>query len=303
MGGTMDIDQHMVGDEDEGLHDCARGERCAARKTVAGDGGARVIVPAQTYRAFCEADRDRIKDCLEDLPARYGELRARIGDKGRADGPRVSGGGKNPPVPINLGVDALIRQIEEIVLSWDERVRAVARLADLAAPSHAAAVTAACGLLTGHVDALLGLDNDWMARTMDLARHEHLPEDANGWVHPAAEWILYHTDLGGEHAGREVLNLHHRCLKVLGRTPLHHDLIVPCWECGERALHRHDGSAGLADHVQCLGCREQYLGSRLRSLMVEEEQAQQRKADRERRRADPDRVALAGGGAGTGGRA
>jgi len=215
----------------------------------------------------------------------------------------VSGGGRTAPIPINLAVDALLRQIEEIVLSWDERVRTVASLTDLTAPTTHAAVTAAAGMLTAHVDALLGLDSQDMTRTMDLARAEHLPDDANGWVHPAAEWIQYNTALGGADAGREVLNLHHRALKLLGRTPLHHDLITPCWECGERSLRRHDGTTGLADHVECMDCREQYLGSRLRALMVEEEQAQQRKADRERRRADPQRVALAGGGAGAGGRA
>jgi hypothetical protein len=296
----LSINEHVG---DEGLRDCARGERCAARKTVLASSGGRDVVPAQTYRVYCDADRTRIQDVLNDLPARYRELRARIGDKGRADGPRVSGGGKTPPVPINLGVDALLRQIEEIVLSWDERVRAVARLTDLTAPSRAAAVPTACTMLGSHVDALLGLEAEAMARTMDLARAEYLPEDASGWVHPSAEWILYNTDLGGEQAGRESLNLHHRCLKVLGRTPLHHDLIVPCWLCGERALRRHDGSAGLADHVECLQCREQYLEARLNSLMVEEEDAQRRRHDRQWRRAEGRAAVLHGSRDGVGGRA
>lgn len=294
------IQQDMAGD---GLHDCARGERCAARTTAAGTDGERIIVPAQTYRTFCDPCRDRIRDCLNDLPSRLTDLRARIGDKGRSDGPRVSGGGRTAPVPINLAVDALLRHAEEILLSWDERVRPVARLTDLAAPSRADAVTAACTMLTAHVDALLALTAADMARTMDLARAEHLPDDANGWVHPSGEWIQYNSALSGADAGREILNLHHRALKVLGYAPQHHDLVVACWQCGERALRRHDGTAGLADHVECLRCREQYLGSRLRSLMVEEEQAQQRKAARERRSGDPARVVIGTGGAGTGGRA
>lgn len=288
---------------DEGLHDCARGEHCAARKTVAGQGGERIIVPAQTYRAFCDQDRDRVRDVLDDLPARYNELRARIGDRRTQDGPRVSGGARTAPIPINLGIDALLRQIEEIVLSWDEHVRIVARLADLTAPTRADAVTTACGMLTKHVDALVGVEGVDMSRTMDLARHEHLPGDANGWVHPAAGWIGYNTTLDGAEAGTEVLNLHHRSLKVLGYAPQHHDLIVACWECGERSLRRHDGTAGLADHVECMRCREQYLGSRLRSLMVEEDQAQQRKADRERRRTEPARVPVYADEQVTGGRA
>ena len=296
----MGNDQHTG---DEGLHDCARGERCATRTTIAGTGGERVIVPGQTYRTFCDPDRDRIQAALDDLPARYTDLGDRIGDKGHADGPRVSGGGRTAPIPINLAVDALTRQVEEIVLSWDERVRVVARLTDLTAPTRAAAVTAACRMLAAHVDALLALPGDDMTRTMDLSRAEHLPNDAIGWVHPAGGWVEYYTTLSGADAGVEILNLHHRAMKLLGHAPQHHDLITACWQCGERALRRHDGTAGLADHVECLRCREQYLGSRLRSLMVEEEQAQQRKTDREHRRTDPQRVALGTGGAGTGGRA
>lgn len=288
---------------DEGLHDCARGIYCAARKTVVAEGGERIVVPAQTYRTFCDPDRDRIRDCLEEIPGRYTELRDRIGDRRPAEGPRVSGGGRSKPLPINLGIDAHLRQIEEIILSWDEHIRIVAHLADLTAPTRADAVASACTMLTGHVDALLSLEAVDMSRTMDLAQHEHLPQDATGLVHTTGEWIRYNTTLTGADAGREVLNLHHRCLTMLGFAPQHHDLITPCWECGERALRRHDGSAGLADHVECMRCREQYLGSRLRSLMVEEDQAQQRKADRERRRSDPKRVVLAGSREGTGGRA
>ncbi|OLT13033.1 hypothetical protein BJF79_03800 [Actinomadura sp. CNU-125] len=281
------------------MHDCARGIHCAARTTTIED-GERITIPAQTYRTFCDVDRDRIADVLTDLPARYAELAARIGERRRSDGPRVSGGGRTAPIPINTAVDALLRTVEEIVLSWDERVRDVARLTDLTAANRAAAIPVACGMLAAHVDVLLTLDPETMARTMDLAHIEHLPEDVSGWVRSGG-WVLYNVDLGAEHAGVELLNLHHRTLKMLGYTPQHHPLITPCWECGERGLRRHDGTAGLADHVECLNCREQYLGGRLNRLMVEEDEAQQRKADRERRH-DPKRHSLAGAREGTGGR-
>lgn len=292
-----------VESSDEGMHDCARGERCAARKTVV-HGGEQIVVPAQTYRVFCEADTDRIRRCLDELPDHYQELDAHIGDKKRADGPRVSGGGMTPPVPLNLGVEAFLRQVEEIVLSWDERVRITARLTDLAAPTRAAGVTVACLLLSGHLEALLGLAAEPMARTMDLGRAEHLPDDSTGWVFPYAGWLVENRDRDGSDAGREILNLHHRALKLLGQTPQHHDLDTACWECGERqTLRRHDGSAGLADFVECLQCRAQYVGARLSSLMVEEERTQRLKYDRVTRRAQGYAVALLGSREGTGGRA
>ena len=287
------------------MHDCARGPHCAARTTTVQD-GERVTIPAQTYRVFCDADRDRIAAVLTDLPHRYTELATRIGDRRRSDGPRVSGGGRSAPIPINTGVDALLRQAEEIILSWDERVRAVARLGDLTAPTRAAAVTAACRMLAAHIDVLLNLGPETMARTMDLTRAMHLirekklSEDATAWVRPAG-WVLHHADLAAADAGMELLGLHHRALNALGYTPQHHNLMTPCWTCGERDLRRHDGTAGMADHVECLKCHDQYLGGRLSSLMVEEEQAQQRKADRERRH-DPKRQVLAGAREGTGGR-
>lgn len=269
---------------DDGLHDCARGPRCAARTTVAETDGQRIVVPAQTYRAYCDADVTRIRRCLDDLPRRFLELGARIGDKGAPDGPRVSGGGQfTPRIPINAGIEAFQQQILEVVESWEERVRDAARLTDVSGPRRGGlAVHVACTVLAAHIDVLLALPPDSMYRTCDLARAEHIPDTAVGQIHAEGEWISYNTDLGGVDAGVEILNLHHRCLARLGLTPRHHDLITPCWTCGERALRRHDGTTGLADHVECLRCRDQYLGSRLASLMVDEEQTQQRKAARER---------------------
>lgn len=271
---------------DEGLHDCARGERCSARKSVVGDDGKYVIVPGQTYRVYCDADVTRIRNCLNDLPRRYVELTARIGDKPThtLDGPRVSGGGAAPPIPINTGVDAFQQQIVEVVTSWEERVREAARLTDVSGNRRAGhAVKVAAAVLAAHVEVLLALPPDSMYRTCDITRAEHVPDTAVGYIHDG--WVGYNDDLSGAEAGVEILSLHHRCLARLGWTPQHQDLITPCWDCGERKLRRHDGSVGLADHIECLSCRSEYLGSRLRALMVDEEQARQRKATRERRRA------------------
>lgn len=260
----------MTSHTDEGLHDCARGRHCAARKTVLDD-GKHVVVPAQTYRAFCDADVTRIRRCLNDLPRRYVELATRIGDKPRPDGPRVSGGRAAPPIPINAGVEAFQQQITEILTSWEERVRDAAQLADVSGPRRASqAVKAACAVLAAHVDALLALPPDSMCRTLDIARVEHIPDSADVFVHDG-DWVHYNMDLGGVEAGMEILNLHHRCLARLGWTPQHHDLRTPCWDCEVPRLRRWDGTVGLEDHVVCRNCKSEYLGDRLRMLMVDEE--------------------------------
>jgi hypothetical protein len=287
--------------EMDGGRPCARGEHCAARTTKP-ESGDRVVVPAATYRTFCEADRGMIRDCLNELPGRYRQLGKRFGDRGGPNGPRVSGGGYAPGQPYNLGIDALQRQIAEIILSWDERVRTPTRLSDLSAAGIADAVDIACGVLVAHVDVLLGLERDGMYRSEDISRVEQIPEDAIAYVHLDAGWIWYAANYGGREAGIEVLNLHHRSISRLGLTPQHQNLITRCWQCGERKLRRHDGTAGLADHVECLRCREQYLGSRLASLMVEEDAAQQRRRAREHRGVADSGGLLYSGGAGYGGR-
>jgi hypothetical protein len=265
----MNDNQHVV---DEGLHDCARGERCAARKSVLGDDGRYITVPAQTYRAFCDADVTRIRRCLDDLPHRYVELSTHIGDKTTSARPRVSGGGKAaPPIPINTGVEALQQQITEIVTSWEERVRDAARLADVSGARRTAhAVASACATLSAHVHVLLALPADALYRTCDIAHAENVPDQDDAFVHDGG-WIHYVDNLSGVEAGVEILNLHHRCLARLGWTPQHHDLRTACWDCEIPRLRRWDGTVGLDDHVTCRNCGSEYLGDRLQRLMVEEE--------------------------------
>lgn len=257
---------------------CARGKHCASRD----ENG----IPPWGPRAFCEADRTHIWRVLgeNELPKLYRELKARIGDKRVSDGPRVSGGSKTPPVPINLATQAFMTQIGDIVLSWEDRVRPAARLADVGlpvirsgedapAPDRATRdVDRSCHTLAAHVDTLLSLEQDGMRRYEDLHRREYLPEDAVGVVHPAAGWIEFNTDLGGADAGIEILNLHHRCLGWLGYKPQHVQLSSRCWDCGGAGkLFRRDGTAGLADEVTCRACRAEYVGPRLVRLMADEE--------------------------------
>jgi hypothetical protein len=268
-----------------GQRPCVRGEHCAGRKSVLGDDGKQVILPAPTYTAYCMACRARIATCLADFPKRYGELGERIGDVGGGapSGVRVSGGGgTSSRETINLGVDAFQRHIVEILVSWEERVRFAARLSDIDGPRRGGvAVKAASRILAENVVVLLALPHEPMARSMDLAAFEHLPEGASGVVHPNAGWIRYNDDFDGVAAGAEILSLHYRCLARLGWTPQHHDLRTACWDCEVPRLRRWDGTAGLADHVVCRNCMSEYLGDRLARLMVEEENAVRRRATKQ----------------------
>lgn len=250
---------------------CARGKRCASRNQNK--------EPALGPRALCSADRDFLVAAIEKLPEMYLELYMILGEKGAGggDGPRVSGGGKTPPIPIRPDVDALMRQIVDVLSSWEERVTVVARLSGpdtslSRSRRGGVAMTSTCRTLTAHVDALLALEAEPMMRDTDIAGHERLPEDAVGMVHTSAGWISYQTSLGGAEAAQEVFALHAACRSKLGYTRRSVLLRSRCWDCDASGhLVREDGAAGLDDFVTCRACRTEYKGERLALLVAAED--------------------------------
>ena len=249
---------------------CARGRWCASRDANG--------EPALGPRALCSTDRDFLVSAIERLPEMYTELYLRLGEKGAGgDSLRVSGGAKTPPVPINLGTDALMRRMVDVLSSWDERVRFVARLAgpdtnEGRRRRAGVAVDAMCRTLAAHVDALLALEAEPMARDMDISGHPRLPEDAVGVVHTSAGWISYQTDLDGGDAATEIFALHALCRSRLGLTRKSVLLRSRCWDCDASGkLVREDGAAGLEDGVTCRACGTEYMGERLARLMADEE--------------------------------
>jgi len=255
---------------DDAQRPCARGRHCASRNANG--------EPAEGPRALCSADRDFLVTAIERLPEMYTELYLRLGEKGAGDDSlRVSGGGRTPPVPINLGTDALMRRIVDVLSSWDERVRYVARLSgpdtDEARRRRAGvAMTTMCRTLAAHVDALLALEAEPMMRAMDISGHPKLPEDAVGVVHTSAGWISYQTELDGGDAAEEIFGLHALCRSRLGLTRKSVLLRSRCWDCDASGkLVREDGAAGLDDHITCRACGTEYIGLRLNELMVDEQ--------------------------------
>ena len=254
---------------------CARGERCASRDHNG--------EPALGPRVLCTADRDILHRCIEQLPELYLELWMRLGTKNTSsDGPRISGGGKTPPTPIRLDIEALMARMLEILTSWEERVRYVAGLdmSHIGQPRrHGVAITSMCRTLASHLDALLALEPEPMNRSVPETAVQSLPDDAEGHVRPAG-WAVLIQDLGGADAALEIFSLHAAARSKLGHTPQHHDLLTPCWneDCEQRMLRRWDGASGLEDFVECRNCGWKYEGEQLQRLMVEEELAQQRRA-------------------------
>lgn len=241
---------------DDRQRECSRGDHCSDPRPV-DEGGKTVLRPALTPRAFCEVDRGVIGQQLADLPRMWAAVHSEIGNKGTANGPKVSSS-RTPPLPISLSVDALLRDVEMVLNSWDERVRQVARLvtADTTLNRRASvSVRTACIVLAAHLDTLLSLDDEPMLRYFDLNQLPDLPPGTPGLVHIGAEYAEVLLDLNGADAGLEVLNLHYRCRKLLSETrpPARH-VPVPCRQCGYRSLYERRTWDDQADGARCRHC-------------------------------------------------
>jgi hypothetical protein len=180
------------------------------------------------------------------------------------------------------------------VLSWDERVRTIPTLklstrTGPARPEHRGsetaglALTGMCTTLRIHIDALLALPPGAMRRYVTLREAAELAAEGDvvGLVRPDAGYAEVTRDRDGSDAGLELLKLDSRARRLLGWTPQHQDLPVPCWRCDHRmSVRRWDGGAGLEDRAECLQCGEKYEGERFTLLMAQVEQAARAKQTR-----------------------
>lgn len=250
------MSRYWVHSAPDGIEDdqreCARAERCSDPRIVTA-GGKTVRLPALTYQAFCPQDRNTIDKALRDLPAYQVRVHAEIGSRGQAAGPRVTSS-KTPPLPINLNVDELLRDMGSVLLSWHERVAAVARLSN---PD--GSVYTACKVLSAHLDALLALAEEPMGRSVWLHEAAKLPLGTIGLVHRSAEYADVILPLDGARAGLEVLQLHFRCRRLLGETAAkaRHLSGVYC-DCGYAELYEALDVDGQPAGASCRQCRAEY---------------------------------------------
>jgi len=243
--------------------ECARGEHCADPRLETVDGKT-LRFGAWTPRAFCDACRDQVEHALRGLPALHDRVRDEIGETGKAAGPKVAIS-KSAPVPINLAVDELLRDMAVVVVSWHERVAAVARLDDPDGD-----VARACTVLAAHVDVLLALPAEPMMRAMTLRDAAGLPPGTAGLVHVSAGYVDAIPLLGGANAGLEVLALHRRARRLLGETriPARHLHGVLC-RCGHKQLYETLDGHGQWDGAHCRHCRTDWTLDEYRDLVGE----------------------------------
>ena len=241
-----DYSEYTTGDSEQRL--CAQGDWCRGYRIEDGK-----RLPALTPRPFCEPCTRLIAKNLDDLPARYAQLYAELGNKGgNGLGERVTMT-KEAPVPLRLDIDALMREIVDVLGSWDERVRVTAGLSfpddeDGRRRRDGTALTAYVETLAVYLSTLLSLQPEPMRRDIPLS--EVRPGDA-GVVHVSAQYASVNRDLSGIDAGTEILALHRRCRAKLAETHRRDHLDVPCPGCDSLGLWRDAGSDFAAGCDQC----------------------------------------------------
>jgi hypothetical protein len=224
---------------DDGQRECARGDRCSDPRLVTVDGKSRRS-PALTYQAFCPQDRLAVSKSLNDLPLLWVRVHQRLDKSFAVAGGPVVCVSKSAPVPLSLGADALLRLILATLVSWEERVRDVARLTPLDTSlsrrrRDGAVLTQAYTILSAHMDALLALPAASMLRGDEFG------------------------DLDGADAGLELLDLAYRCRAFLTDTKqaARHLSGVYC-DCGFPELYELLDDDGQHDGAKCRACRTEY---------------------------------------------
>ncbi|MFI7448112.1 hypothetical protein ACIBQX_11495 [Nonomuraea sp. NPDC049714] len=197
-------------------------------------------LPALTYQPFCPQDRTAVSKSLNDLPLLWVRVHQRLNKSFAVAGGPVVCVSKSAPVPLSLGADALLRLILATLVSWEERVRDVARLTPLDTSlsrrrRDGAVLTQAFTILSAHMDALLALPAASMARDDTF------------------------EDLSGADAGLELLDLAYRCRAFLTDTKQRprHLSGVYC-DCGFAELYELLDDDGQHAGAKCRACRAEY---------------------------------------------
>ena len=235
---------------------CSRGQYCSAA-TVTEQDGERVTTPALCYQAFCSKCQGLTFRALGDLPELWVRLHLELGSKGQAT-ERVSMS-RSAPLPLRADIDAQLREILNVLASWDERLRLAARLTlpdtdeTHRRTDHGRLTAGFCKTLAVHLDTLLSLPPDAMSRSFSLYNLDRIPEGAYGRTNRIGGYAEVTVDLSGADAGTEILGLHYRARSVLGETRMTERLDVPCPDpaCDMLMLVRVQGSDWAAECKAC----------------------------------------------------
>jgi hypothetical protein len=233
-------------------------------------------------RPFCDTDHYRIGDAISRLPQTYAELRLLLPVTGQQE-ERVTGS-REAPVPVNLDVQAFMRQVVWVACSWEDQVRAAVRLSDLpdGRRRDGVALAQASRTLTAHLTALLSLPHETKVRFVSSRQRADM-EPGEFWTDTAGDAWAY-ADMDGTGAGLEFLQVHGRARGMLGLTRQRRKITeVPCDGCRGKTLVQSEAKAGGWEPVvRCTACPVSYAGAHYDLLMGRCYQVQLEELDKRR---------------------
>jgi hypothetical protein len=245
-------------DETDAGTPCACGRRCAESDYQ----GNAALCP----RAFCLTDRDWIGRAIFKLPETYASL-ALLLPRSEQAGERVSGS-REAPIPVAADVEAFMREIVHVAVSWEDQVRAVARLSDYpdGRRRDGKALADACRTLgpDGQLDTLLSLLPESKVRYAPPWRIAELAEsDPDVILHfdtSGDAWETVKKD--GTAAGLEFLAITGRARGMLGLTRQRRRITeLPCDGCSAPTLVQYEArDGGWEEAVKCTNCPNAYTG-------------------------------------------
>lgn len=301
------------GDQGDGWDDdetagrpCACGRDCAERDYQGN--------PQRGPRPFCRTDEVHVGAVIRGLPERYTELSLRLVPSGQQD-ERVSGGSREAPAPLDLEVQAHMRHLVLVAVTWEWAVRDAAGLSqpDLCPACDgygaitAGQVTAACD--TCHGDGMVSSrDGVVLQRAcrllagQDGGRPGYLvtllslpplrvtrPVPGNRAIRDLAPGSVIRVDSSGDAweevdadgtaAGLEFLRVNGRVRAMLGLSLQKRRVPVRCDGCQQLTLtQREAAGGGWEDVARCSNCPQAYIGDEFTGLMTRWYQAGQKAA-------------------------
>jgi ferritin-like protein len=247
-------------DNDQGGEPCTCGRHCAERDYQGN--------PRRGPRAFCDTDRGYIRRAVRDLPETYVQLHGLL-PRSMAQQEHVSGS-REAPVPLNVTVEAFMRQLVHVTRSWEREVRAAASLSALTAARDGTWLAEACKRLAGegrdndgYLDTLVGLAPSVQRRFVPPSRRLGDLEPGTTVRIDLAGDAWHDTTMDGAQAGLEFLALNGRARGMIGLTRQRRRITeVPCDGCRARTLVQAEAKAGGWEPViRCTACPTSYVGA------------------------------------------
>ena len=194
-------------------------------------------------------------------------------------------GSREAPLPLAADVEAFLREIVRVAVSWEDQVMAVARLSDYpdGPRRDTVALADAARTLHAHLTTLLSLAPETKQRFVPPSRLDAEPDLEVHFDTAGDAWEFPRLD--GTDAGLEFLALHGRARGMCGLTRRRRRITkVACDGCHELTWSTGGRDRRVKPAVRCSDCPNAYTGLLFTHIMARVYKAQVAALEEDRRR-------------------